>query len=67
MSTSLVDLNFTTAGDIEMYHAIERFIDISAPQTDRQAEGYTVDFKEEWGDKSLRVVASFANTFGGIC
>lgn len=66
MSTSLVDLNFTTAGDNEIYDAIEKFIDISAPQADRQAEGYTVDFKEDWGDKSLRVVASFANTFGGI-
>jgi len=66
MSTSLIDLNFTTAGDSEIYHAIEKFIDISALQTDRQAEGYSVDFKEEWGDKSLRVIASFANTFGGI-
>jgi hypothetical protein len=65
MATSLIDLNFTTAGDSEIYAAIESFIDSGAPQPDRQAEGYTVDFKEEWGEKSLRIIASFANTFGG--
>jgi hypothetical protein len=66
MSTTLNELNFITAGDNEIYKAIENLIDINAPQTERQAEGYTIDFKEEWADKSLRVVASFANTFGGI-
>ncbi len=66
MSTTLNDLNFITAGDEEIYKAIENLVDINAPQTERQAEGYTVDFKEEWADKSLRVVASFANTYGGI-
>ncbi len=65
MSTSIMDLNFTAAGDTDIYQAIEKFVDISAPQTDRQAEGYTVDFKAQWSDNSLRVVASFANTFGG--
>jgi hypothetical protein len=65
LATSLVDLNFTTAGDSDIYAAIETFIDSAAPQPDRQAGGYTVDFKEEWGEKSLRIIASFANTFGG--
>jgi hypothetical protein len=66
MSTTLNDLNFVTAGDEEIYKAIENLVDINAPQAERQAEGYTVDSKEEWADRTLRVVASFANTFGGI-
>lgn len=40
----------------------------SLPKGERQSEGYLVDFKRDWdkSDKALRVVAGFANTFGGI-
>lgn len=36
------------------------------PPADRMQESYTVDFKEKWNDDAIRVVAAFANTFGGL-
>jgi Putative DNA-binding domain len=63
---SLHALNFATAGESELYPAISDFAGVTRDPGDRQQEGYTVDFKEEWGERSLRVVAAFANTFGGI-
>jgi hypothetical protein len=64
--TQLHSINLNSVGDTELFAAIQDFIGSSLPAADRQSEGYTVDFKQEWGDKSLRVVAGFANTFGGI-
>jgi hypothetical protein len=61
----LASLNFRTVTDSVFCAAVEDFIGSSLPQVDRQSEGYGVDFKEEWGDRALRVVAGFANTFGG--
>ncbi len=50
----------------ELYSGIESFCRISEPIDKRPQEGYLLDFKQEWGEKSLRTVASFANTFGGV-
>jgi len=50
----------------ELYSAIESFCRISEPTDSRPQESYLLDFKQEWGEKSLRTVASFANTFGGL-
>ena len=33
MTTSLVDLNFTTAGDSQIYAAVEAFVDAGTPAT----------------------------------
>jgi len=41
MTTSLVDLNFTTAGDSQIYAAVEAFVDAGTPQPDRSS-GYGV-------------------------
>jgi len=50
----------------ELYSAIESFCRMSEPIDNRPQESYLLDFKQEWGEKSLRTVASFANTFGGL-
>jgi len=62
----LNSINLTIVSDSDLFSVIEDFTRISLPQADRQSEGYTVDFKREWSDESLRVIAAFANTFGGI-
>ena len=61
-------INFNTVGARELFSAIEDFVGASLPKGERQSEGYLVDFKRDWdkSDKALRVVAGFANTFGGI-
>ena len=63
---SLHIINLTSIGETELYTAISDFVGAALPAGDRTQEGYTVDFKEEWSDKSLRVIAAFANTFGGV-
>jgi len=62
----LHSISFASIGDQELYSAISDFVGASLPPGDRQQETYVVDFKQEWGEKSLRVVAGFANTFGGV-
>jgi Putative DNA-binding domain len=62
----LFAISFTSVGDEELFSAVSEFVGVSLDPGDRQSEGYTVDFKQEWSDKSLRVVAAFANTFGGV-
>jgi Schlafen, AlbA_2 len=52
--------------DAQLSSAIEAFCRIGDPIQDRPREDYRLDFKEEWKEKALRVVASFANTFGGL-
>ena len=66
MAVDLFSADFSHLTDADLYAAVLDFTRYSLPQSDRTREGYTVDFKEKWGDKSLRVVAAFANTFGGI-
>ena len=53
-------------GDPELFAAVEAFTKVNQPPTDRTQEGYLVDFKANWSDSSLRAVAAFANTFGGL-
>jgi len=50
----------------DLISAIEGFCRTGDPISDRPQEDYRLDFKEEWNEKALRVVASFANTFGGL-
>ncbi len=50
----------------DLFLAIEAFCRIREPIADRPQEDYRLDFKQEWNEKVLRVVASFANTFGGM-
>ena len=53
-------------GDPELFAAVEAFTKVNQAPTDRTQEGYLVDFKASWSDSSLRAVAAFANTFGGL-
>lgn len=62
----LHSISFTSIGDQELFLTISDFVGASLAPGDRQQETYVVDFKEQWGEKSLRVVAGFANTFGGV-
>jgi hypothetical protein len=66
MAIDLFSADYSRFTDSGLYTAIEEFTRQSLPQSDRTQEGYTVDFKEKWGDNALRVVAAFANTFGGV-
>lgn len=66
MAVDLFSADYFRLTDSDLYVAIEEFTRQSLPQSDRTQEGYTVDFKQQWNDDSLRVVAAFANTFGGI-
>jgi hypothetical protein len=58
--------DLTTPADQDIYAAIELFTRMTSPQTERTQEGYLLDFKAMWSDSSLRSVAAFANTFGGL-
>jgi len=58
------DLGAVAASDL--HAAIEQFTRISQPPHDRLEEGYLIDFKQQWGDDTIKSVAAFANTFGGI-
>jgi len=58
--------DLTTPADQDIYAAIELFTRMASPQTERTQEGYLLDFKALWSDSSLRAVAAFANTFGGL-
>jgi len=62
----LHSISFGSISDHELFSAIGDFVGSSLPPGDRQQETYVVDFKQEWGEKALRVVAGFANTFGGV-
>ncbi|HTP88968.1 MAG TPA: ATP-binding protein, partial [Bryobacteraceae bacterium] len=50
----------------ELYAAVEEFTHIKQPPADRLEEGYLIDFKKDWGKDTIKSVAAFANTFGGI-
>lgn len=66
MATDLysVDLAGTSASDL--FRAISEFTRVDRPIDERPREGYLLDFKAELGERFLRSVAAFANTFGGI-
>ena len=66
MSVDLFTADFSILTGIDLYNAIADFTRVNLPLDDHTQEGYTVDFKEKWSDKTLRVIAAFANTFGGI-
>jgi hypothetical protein len=66
MSVDLFSADYSRLTDSDLYAAVEEFTRQNLPQNDRMQEGYTIDFKEKWSERSLRVVAAFANTFGGI-
>jgi hypothetical protein len=69
MAPADIDLykdDLITPADQDLYAAIELFIRMTSPQTERTQEGYLLDFKATWSDSSLRAVAAFANTFGGL-
>ncbi|MBZ5636097.1 MAG: ATP-binding protein [Acidobacteriia bacterium] len=58
------DLGAVAADDL--YAAIEEFTGVALAPENRAPEGYLLDFKQEWSDKSVKTVAAFANTFGGL-
>jgi hypothetical protein len=62
----LFNADFSTINGTDLFDVIVAFTRIDLTQDDRTPEGYTVDFKEKWTDGALRVIAGFANTFGGI-
>lgn len=66
MAIDLFGSDYSRLTDSGLYTAIEEFTRLNLRQSDRTQEGYTVDFKEKWSDNALRVVAAFANTFGGV-
>ena len=66
MSVDLFSADYSRLNDSDLYAAIAEFTRQNLPPRDRTPEGYSVDFKEKWTDRSLRVVAAFANTFGGL-
>jgi len=66
MAVDLWTADFSTVQGTALYAAIADFVRADLPQRDRTPEGYTIDFKEKWSEKSLRVIAGFSNTFGGI-
>jgi hypothetical protein len=66
MTVDLFTTDYSRLTDSDLYAAIAEFTRQNLPPNDRAQESYTVDFKEKWSERSLRVVAAFANTFGGI-
>jgi Putative DNA-binding domain len=66
MTVDLFSADYSRLTDSDLYAAIAEFTRQNLSPNDRTQESYTVDFKEKWNEKSLRVVAAFANTFGGI-
>ena len=66
MSIDLYRDDLNRASRNELYDAIAAFIRLDEPPDQRPREGYLLDFKQEWGEKGLRTVAAFANTFGGL-
>jgi predicted HTH transcriptional regulator len=66
MAIDLFTADFLQLTGTTLHDAVHVITRADLPQDDRAQEGYMLDFKEEWGDKSLRVVAAFANTFGGV-
>jgi hypothetical protein len=66
MSVDLFTADFPSIKGADLYNAIVDFTRANLPPDDRTSEGYAIGFKEKWSEKGLRVVAAFANTFGGI-
>src|SRR5260370_22555359 len=58
------DLNAVSGTDL--FSAVTAFCRISEAVQDRPQEDYRLDFKQKWKEEAIRVIASFANTFGGI-
>jgi schlafen family protein len=50
----------------DLYESVAAFTRVDQPLSSRPHEGYLLDFKEDSGVRTLRNVASFANTFGGL-
>jgi hypothetical protein len=66
MGVDLYTADLSAIPGTDLHKAIVDFTRSTLPPDDRTPESYTVDFKETWSSRSLRVVAAFANTFGGI-
>lgn len=66
MSVNLYNADLNSLGGTEIYSAIEEFVRLSEPESERLGEGWTLDFKEQWSDEMLKHAAAFANTFGGL-
>jgi hypothetical protein len=66
MSVDLYRDDLNAISGTDLFSAITAFCRISEPVEDRPQEDYRLDFKQEWKEEAIRVVASFANTFGGI-
>jgi hypothetical protein len=60
MSVDLFTDDLEALQNDELYDAIEEF---AAAQP---VEGWRLDYTQQWDDSSLKTVASFANTFGGL-
>jgi hypothetical protein len=60
MPVNLFADDLTALGNDERFAAIQDFAN-SQPN-----EGWRHDFTEQWDDSSLKAIAAFANTFGGI-
>lgn len=66
VGSDLYTADFSAITGADLYSAIVDLTRSNLAPDDRTAEGYTLDFKEKWNERSLRVIAAFANTFGGI-
>jgi schlafen family protein len=66
MSIDLYKDDLIKASGDQLYDGIENFVRLGDPPEKRPREGYSLDFKVEWGETALRTVAAFANTFGGL-
>lgn len=61
----LHSINLTSIGETELYAAVSDFVGTALPPGDRTQEGYTVDFKQEWSEKSPRH-RGLREHFGGV-
>jgi hypothetical protein len=66
MSDDLYHANLKSITGTELYQSILAFTSVDRANDERPREGYLLDFKQELGDKFIPVIASLANTFGGL-
>jgi hypothetical protein len=66
MPEDLYHANLKSITGTELHQSILDFTHVDRPKNERPREGYLLDFKQEIGDKFIRVIAALANTFGGL-
>jgi Schlafen, AlbA_2 len=66
MTADLYKIDLQRTPGAELYAAVNAFTATNLPLEQRPREGYLLDFKQDWSDGTLRTIAAFANTFGGL-